>query len=497
MALLALALLAPPRALGQWTPQATTLFNYCLANPTECSISVDHITGGWRRNYHGTRLNVLASTFKLIPLIAYGEAVASGRLNPNMVVPRDQWARFWTGQDGGALNNAWNRLGKPQSVTLDQMVGAMLQESDNATPDYLLDLLGAPFMQDVINRYAPGYLDLPQSIAGLFTSWMGDAASPFLGSTNVTEYSGIESFGYRKEVSGLFGMLHDPTAIQAQRHFVCATLPWEAPPPSCTFASGITEQVQRPLETGYFPKSNTRTYTGLMTGLLNRTLLPPHVQAVIEPHLEWWLSGAAGQTFRRYGAKGGSLATGQGDTVLTWTSYVETKQNALGSTHGTQVVVTIHLKDPNLGSNALQALIPGVTHFADALATDPLFAATVRTGLPDDTLLPDLIARYVNLGPDFPRASPTQVEVLNIGTAPTGRSTTLSLFLSNTSTIPPGATPSFSGQVPPLQPGHSVTLTFPLWIGGKYLISVVDPQNLIVESDKQNNVQFEKLLALR
>ncbi|HKA02108.1 MAG TPA: serine hydrolase, partial [Candidatus Solibacter sp.] len=474
----ALTLFTPRQVSAQWTPQATEVLNYCLLNSNNCSISVNHITGGWRRNYHGTRLNVLASDFKLIPLIAYGEAVAGGRVSPKQTVSRDQWAKFWTGQDGGALNAAWNRFGQPLTVTLDQMVNAMLRESDNATPDFLLDLLGPTAMQDAINRHVPGYVDTPQSIAGLFTSWMGDPASPFSGSVNTLDYSGIESYGYRKEVGGLFSMLHDPAAVQAQRTFVCATLPWQTPPPSCTFGSGITEQVQRPLETGYFPKSNTRTYTDLMTGLLNRNLLHPAVQAVIEPHLEWRLATATGQTFRRYGAKGGSLATGQGYAVLTWTCYAETQQNAPGSNRGTEVVVSIQLKDPVLGSNALQALIPGVTHFADALALDPLFAAIVRTGLADDAPLPDLIARIDTLGPDIPRGTPTHVQVLNIGTAPTQRPTTLSLYLSNTSTLTPGAAANFSATVPPLRPGQSITHTFQI-TNGKFLITVVDPQNLI------------------
>jgi hypothetical protein len=510
-------LLTPLRAFGQWTPQATELLNYCLANPDNCSISINHITGGWRSDYHGTRLNVLASTFKVVPLIAYGKAVGSGQINPQTVVSRDQWAEFWTGQDGGALSSAWNSLGQPQNVTLDQMVGAMMRYSDNATPDYLLDKLGADAMQKVITVYfidsakerlpGPFYVDSPKSIGALFTSWMGTPTAPLAGAANVTDYSGIEPFGYRKELDSLFTSLHNPSVVQAQRNFVCAAPPWQPAPPPCTFGSGITEPVHRALETGYFPKSNTRTYTELMTGLLERNLLPPHVQAVVEPHLEWWLNAGAGQTFRRYGAKGGSLGTGLGPcsalpsgclTVLTWTTYVETQQNAPGSSHGVQAVVTIQLRDPVLGSNALPALIPGVQHFADALVLDPAFAATVRAELPNDPPLPDLIARITALGPDRAgKFSPTRIEVLNIGTADTSRSTLLSLFFSTSSTPPPGAIPVDTAVIPPLRPGGSTSFTFNLNHGGQFLISVVDPQNLIVESDKQNNVQYEKLWELR
>jgi uncharacterized repeat protein (TIGR02543 family) len=500
---------------GQWTPQATAVLNYCLANPNNCSISINHITGGWRRDYHGTRLNVLASTFKVVPLIGYGEAVANGHLNPQTMVPRDQWAEFWTGQDGGALSNAWNRLGQPQNVSLDQMVGAMMRDSDNATADYLLDKLGAGAMKNVITTYfidsakerlpGPFYVDQPKSIGALFTSWMGTPANPLQGAANVTNYSGIEPFGYGLELDNLFTSLHDPKMVQAQRNFVCAAVPWQPAPSPCTFGSGITESVHRALTTGYFPKSNTRTYTELMTGLLERNLLPSQVQAVVEPHLEWWLSTATGQNFRRYGAKGGSLGTGLGScsappnclTVLTWTAYVETLQNAPRSSHGVQAVVTIQLRDPVLGSNALQALIPGVQHFADALVLDPVFAANVLTRLPDDPPLPDLISRITALGPDRAGPSgPTTIEVLNIGTAATSRSTLLALFLTGSSTPPPGATAVHTMVIPALRPGGSTSFTFSLGFG-PYLISVVDPQDLIVESDKENNVQYEKLLNLR
>jgi hypothetical protein len=377
------------------------------------------------------------------------------------------------------------------------MVSAMLQESDNATPDYLLDKLGADAMDDVIQRYIPGYVDTPQSIGALFTSWMGSPGSPLAGAANLAAYSGIFSFGYsHKELPGLFASLHSPQFLQAQRQFICATPPWQAPPPTCTFGSGITEAVQRPLETGYFPQSNTRSYTNLMTGLLERNLLPSHVQAIVEPKLEWRLS-TLGQTFRRYGAKGGSLGTGLGYTILTWTAYVETQQNAPGSKNGTQAVVTIHLQDRVNGSNALQALVPGVTHFADALVEDPAFAAMVRLQLPDDPALPDLIARITQLGPDFPRAEPTVIQVRNIGSAHTGRSTALDVFVSDTSQLPPGALPIYTAQVPPLAPEGSMTVKIDRLPRGKFIIVVVDPQNLIVESDKQNNAQYEKLMALR
>ena len=118
----------------------------------------------------------------------------------------------------------------------------------------------------------------------------------------------------------------------------------------------------------------------------------------------------------------------------------------------------------------LLSSIPGVQHFADALVLDPVFAANVLTKLPDDPPLPDLITRITALGPDHAGPSgPTTIEVLNIGTAATSRSTLLALFLSGSSTPPPGATPVHTMVIPALRPGGSTSFTFSLGFG-PYLI---------------------------
>jgi hypothetical protein len=201
---------------------------------------------------------------------------------------------------------------------------------------------------------------------------------------------------------------------------------------------------------------------------LERNLLPPCAQAVIEPHLEWRLSTSTGQNFRRYGSKGGSLGTGLGAcaalpngclTILTRTAYAETLQNAPGNNYGAQAVVTIQLRDPAPGSNALQNLTTGVRYFLDALLEDPAFANAVRSRLPDDPPLPDLIARYTSLGPDTPR-SPNTLEILKIGTAATNRWVSLELLRSPTPKISEGQ-PVWSGAHPPLAAGASEAIEVP------------------------------------
>ena len=87
-----------PALLGATASAATTadsrkVLDFCLAHPDNCSISVNHLSDKWEAHYHGNRLNVLASTLKIVPLIAYGEAVSQRKLDPNTKVNRDDWAR--------------------------------------------------------------------------------------------------------------------------------------------------------------------------------------------------------------------------------------------------------------------------------------------------------------------------------------------------------------------------------------------------------------------
>ncbi|GAA5057299.1 serine hydrolase [Nocardia callitridis] len=95
----------------------------------------------------------VASANKVVALAAYARAVADGELDPQQRVPLAEWERWYLpGTDGGAHDQALARLGG-KDVTLDQLVSAMIRESDNAAPDYLRDRLGD---QALINAAAAG-----------------------------------------------------------------------------------------------------------------------------------------------------------------------------------------------------------------------------------------------------------------------------------------------------------------------------------------------------
>ena len=268
---------------------AVEVFDYCLDHRDQCAISVANLTEGWERHLNGDRLQITASTFKILTLVVYAQAVVDGRIDPESTIPKEEWARFWVGRDGGALADSWENLGRPDRVTLDQMMRQMIEESDNASPDWLLDELGSKYFDKVLSEYVHGYHDLPLSLGGTFVSWYGTPDEPEVGRRVLVEYSGVDALGYRKEVGRWFRRLADEEFTRGARRASCSNPPWEAGDPTCNGTFTISTAEGRRLGGDYFLKSNSRTYNRLLSGILDESLLPADVQEIVVRHLEWQL----------------------------------------------------------------------------------------------------------------------------------------------------------------------------------------------------------------
>ncbi|MBI8990056.1 serine hydrolase [Corynebacterium meridianum] len=133
---------------------------------------------GTVRKKADTPLDV-ASAAKIIHLLAYADAVADGTLRPDTQVPVAEWEAFYLPLDGGAHAAALDRLGidsrEPSpgvavasdpdaTVALDDLVSAMIVESDNAAADWLAEELGSDTLETVAadagwrNPRTPNYL---------------------------------------------------------------------------------------------------------------------------------------------------------------------------------------------------------------------------------------------------------------------------------------------------------------------------------------------------
>src|SRR5262245_23236122 len=216
------------------TEKAREVIDAILAHPEQGAISVHYINGStqWERHFNADRLNSLASTFKVVSLIAYGHAVASGELHPNELRTKEDWARFLAGGDGGALERAWERLGEPDLVTIDQMAGAMMQESDNAMPDWIFDELGEAALASAIEKYftppkTAAFHDPPRSINAMFLTWDENPIESQIGDRIAASFSDGGTFGFRREVAQWFELLRHPAFVEQVRQYRCAFPPWE------------------------------------------------------------------------------------------------------------------------------------------------------------------------------------------------------------------------------------------------------------------------------
>lgn len=357
------------------------LLRYCESNPDHCALSVRHVNGGWERHFNPHRLHSTASTYKTLPLIAYAKAVVAGDLDPNTLVDKEDWARFSMRSDGNALANAWDRLGNPEQVSIDQMVSVMMRESDNAAPDWLLNELGEAALAQVVDQYIDGHHDVPISINAFFQFFQGMTTEPGPAGRIIGSYDSLLDPGWRDELNALFtGSMQNEAWMQAQRDFICVALPWESPPSPCSFGGQNSLQERRTLLGRYFSRTTSLTMLELMTGLLNRDLLAADVQTVVEPHMEWPLVfPSIAERFSRYGAKGGSFGP---QNICNMTAYLETEDT------GDQVAVAVFIHESRHSCN--QGLFP--FDFIEAFAEDAEFRELLRMDPMFDSIFEDRFA---------------------------------------------------------------------------------------------------------
>jgi len=134
---------------------------YLAEHPDTVALALDDGAGG-TLGHRADEQHPLASAVKVVHLAAYARAVADGDLDPAEPVPLADWERWYLpGTDGDAHPRALERLGvsDPASparpgvtVRLDDMVSAMIRESDNAVPDYLRDRLGDEALRQAAAR---------------------------------------------------------------------------------------------------------------------------------------------------------------------------------------------------------------------------------------------------------------------------------------------------------------------------------------------------------
>ena len=475
---------------------AERMLSFCLDNAEKCAFSVDHLTEGWERHWNADRPQVTASVFKLLTLIAYAEAVVDDTIDPESQVTRDEWAAAWIGRDGDNLLAAWRRLSEPASLSVDQLVGAMMRNSDNAAPDWLLSKPPVQRrLESVVRRYARGYHDVPRSINAIFTTWDGNPNEPDIGQRILNDYSGLEVSGYQDEADAVFNDLLNGGLAQAARNFTCVRKPWEPPfDSSCIAGFQTSTKDQNKLIDRYFMRSTTRTYTGLMKKLLSGRGVKSDVVEIIRPHLEFRLEPTFSDSnfadkFTRHAGKDGRFLSDTDNPVsadpeelLTWTTYLEAKNT------GAQAAVTIFLR----GLTANQFTHKDLETFAEAIVLDRKFSLKMQDLVPEDVAMPELIPGIAKL--DL-RRNQLVAAVTNGGTAIADGPIEVSLFVSNDNKLDPGDQVIALRRFNKLQPGQTRLLPLTYKGGGivpgKFAILSIDSAEAIAESVENNNIAWQ------
>ncbi|HIZ35043.1 MAG TPA: class A beta-lactamase-related serine hydrolase [Candidatus Ruania gallistercoris] len=130
--------------------------SYFAQHLDDVSLVIEDDTGN-RVEHRGAEVRPAASSIKVVHLLAYARAVHDGELDPQEEVGVEEWERYYYPADGGAHAAALERLeiaavdhgngialaeDRSARVTVEELVTAMIRESDNAAADYLRHTLG-------------------------------------------------------------------------------------------------------------------------------------------------------------------------------------------------------------------------------------------------------------------------------------------------------------------------------------------------------------------
>ncbi|MCL4265472.1 MAG: serine hydrolase [Anaerolineae bacterium] len=305
----------------------------------------------------------LASVVKLIPLVAYVEAVSVGELNPAGSVPVDTLdAYYLPGYDLRSHNRALAELtdkglisGEPPQARLEDVPWMMIRHSSNAAADYLHLLLGQERMEQTAVSLGLSHQTAP-------CTWLGQ----FMAMSNHTrsggDYAAIQGYladavGYRREAGQLAdAYINDPTFREVERA-------WhqEMRRPSV--------ETQRLFSHALNAHGSPGEYAALMARIAQNGLSNPESSFLARKYLEWPMLFADNQeVFSNLGYKNGSLPG-----ILT-TAYYAYPQGEV-----TPIVVILFFRD--LPQSIYRQWRDTLSHdeFARWLLVDPAAIPAVKS----------------------------------------------------------------------------------------------------------------------
>lgn len=307
----------------------------------------------------------LASSFKIVVLAAYAQAVAAGELDPQQPVTLAEWESFYVLQDGGAHAEALKSLNIPadafgrakdgtHAVPLDTLARVMIQFSDNAATDVLLTRLGRGRVDAAVQRLSLSGQQPVAPVSGVFAAWSAPSAAELL---TLSPQQRADRFWHEAAQLAAWPSRRQPARI------IFTALQKDA-------------ALGRQLQNSTFPAGTTADYAQLMAGVLGADTgqFSAEEQAVMRRHLGWLteVSPKNAAVFSAIYLKGGNLDQG----VLTQNYALTPSQ---GPNAGQSIAVSLFLR--NLPSEQAPPLQAALNEWMLRLAYDPVAQAAVREAL--------------------------------------------------------------------------------------------------------------------
>ncbi|MFQ5398760.1 MAG: serine hydrolase [Anaerolineae bacterium] len=244
----------------------------------------------------------LASVVKLIHLVAYAEAVASGQLDPDERISLDELERFYLpGLDLGAHHRAVAELadtdrisGEPPGVRLEEVAWMMIRHSSNAAADYLHMRLGQASIEETAVALGLQSQTAPCPFLGQFLAMANHTRSG-------SDISAVRAYLEDPAGYGLEAMLltdaysRDPAFRQAE-------IAWH----SGRYRPSIA--TQQLFSESLNPQASARDYAAVMARLAQNGLSSRESSFIARRILEWPMRFRANQAlFTNLGYKNGAL----------------------------------------------------------------------------------------------------------------------------------------------------------------------------------------------
>ncbi|HRQ39883.1 MAG TPA: serine hydrolase [Chloroflexota bacterium] len=282
---------------------AVTAWQYILNHPGDVGLVAYRVGDEANGVYLNADVQMpLASVVKLIPLVAYVEAVSSGELSSTGFVSVDALdAYYLPGYDLRSHNRALTELadrgllsGEPPQVRLEDVPWMMIRHSSNAAADYLHLLLG----QERVEATAVS-LGLTNQTAPC--TWLGQFMAMGNHTRSGSDDAAIQGYladggSYGREASQLTdAYVNDPVFRETERA-------WHQE------NRRPTGQTQRLFSHALNAHGSPQEYAALMARIAQNGLSNPESSYLARKYLEWPMVFADNQElFSNLGYKNGSL----------------------------------------------------------------------------------------------------------------------------------------------------------------------------------------------